>query len=135
MNVRSYKTVFSKRLGALVAVGEHASSQGKANGASAGASFVGDDWLSMTSRYVGAVTASFALVSLAWAGPVATTALPTGGQVAQGAAAISQTGAVMNINQSTSKAVLNWTTFDIGAAAKVNIIRLWRLRQCRRWSS
>ena len=123
MNIRSFKTVFSKRLGALVAVGEHASSQGKANGASVGAGFAGIDWLSSTSRYVGALTASFALVSVAWAGPVANTALPTGGQVAQGQASISQSDVVMSITQSTAKAVLNWTTFDIGQNAKVNIVQ------------
>jgi filamentous hemagglutinin family protein len=127
MNANCYKTVFSKRLGALVAVGEHASSQGQGNGASganvSSGSAWGGDWLTGMVRYVGVLTGSFALVSLAWAGPVGTTALPTGGQVAQGAAAISQAGAVMNINQSTAKAVLNWTTFDIGQNAKVNIVQ------------
>jgi filamentous hemagglutinin family protein len=72
-------------------------------------------------RHVGVLTASFALVSLAWAGTVASTSLPTGAQVAQGAVTISQSGAVMSINQSTAKAVLNWNSFDIGAGAKVNI--------------
>ena len=130
MNARSYKTVFSKRLGTLVAVGEHASSQGKANGASVGVGFPGVDGFAIAIRYVGALTASFALVSLVWAGPVTTvapTALPTGGHVAQGAATIistlGQSGAVMSINQSTAKAVLNWTTFDIGQNAKVNIVQ------------
>ena len=116
MNTRSFKTVFSKHLGALVAVGEHASSQGKANGAGAGGGFGG------FAGFVGTLTVGFALVGLAWAGPV-TTALPTGGQVAQGVASISQSGAVMNISQSSAKAVVNWNSFDIGAGAKVNIVQ------------
>jgi filamentous hemagglutinin family protein len=124
MNAGRFKTVFSNRLGTLVAVGEHASSQGKANGASVGAAgFVSTDWLSNTARYVGVLSSSFALVSVAWAGPVAPSALPTGGQVAQGAASIHTSGAVMSITQSTAKAVLNWATFDIGQNAKVNIVQ------------
>ncbi|PIT81891.1 YDG domain-containing protein [Limnohabitans sp. 15K] len=125
MNSGHFKTIFSKRLGCLVAVGEHASSQGKATGAASGqfVGFAGTDWLSTVLQFVGVLTASCALVTLAWAGPVATSALPTGGQVAQGAASISQSGAVMNITQSTSKAVVNWNTFDIGQNAKVNIVQ------------
>jgi len=114
MNANNHKTVFSERLGTLVAVGENARSQGKANGAglSQGIGAVGG--------FVGALAVGFALVGLAWAGPVVT-ALPTGGQVAQGTASISQSGAVMSITQSTAKAVVNWSSFDIGSQAKVNI--------------
>ena len=124
MNSGHHKTIFSKRLGCLVAVGEHASSQGKATGAASGqfSGFSGTDWLSTVLEYVGVLTASCAMVSLAWAGPAAT-ALPTGGQVAQGVVSVQQAGAVMSINQSTSKAVVNWNTFDIGQNAKVNIVQ------------
>lgn len=123
MNASCYKTVFSKRLGALVAVGEHASRQGQANGASGAAGLgVGSNGRGSLARFVGALAASCAWVALAWAQP-ASNALPTGGQVAQGAASISQAGAVMNIHQSTPKAVLNWNSFDIGSGAKVNIIQ------------
>ena len=51
-------------------------------------------------------------------------ALPTGGVVATGQAAISQTSnqtsAVMNINQSSQKAVINWNSFNVGSNATVN---------------
>eukprot|EP01036_Dinobryon_divergens_P044127 gene44127-58848_t len=121
MNKLCYKTIFSKRLGALVAVGEHAASQGKANGLFSGAGL--DKGCSRAAVcYIGALTLSFALVSMAWAAP-ANTALPTGGQVAQGAAAISQSGANMAIHQSTARAVVNWQNFDIGKDAKVNIVQ------------
>ena len=116
MNARSYKTVFSKRLGALVAVGEHASSQGKANGAGSG----GGAGASGTLGYIAALTASFALVSLAWATP-ATNALPTAGQVVRGAASMSQTASQMTIHQGTQRAAINWQSFDIGAAARVQV--------------
>ena len=118
MNARSYKTVFSKRLGALVAVGEHASSQGKANGAGSG----GGAGASGTLGYIAALTASFALVSLAWAAP-AINALPTVGQVVQGAASMSQTASQMTINQGTQRAAINWQSFNIGAQAKVQVVQ------------
>jgi filamentous hemagglutinin family protein len=118
MNACSYKTVFSKRLGALVAVGEHASSQGKANGAGSG----GGAGASGTLGYIAALTASFALVSLAWAAP-ATNALPTAGQVVQGAASMSQTASQMTIHQGTQRAAINWQSFDIGAQAKVQVVQ------------
>ncbi len=116
MNARSYKTVFSKRLGALVAVGEHASSQGKANGAGSGGGASG------ALSYVAALSASFAFVSLAWAAP-AFNALPTSGQVVQGAASMSQTANQMTINQSTQRAIINWQSFNIGAGARVQVVQ------------
>ena len=122
MNARSYKTVFSKRLGTLVAVGEHASSQGKAKGAGQGVK----PCFGVFDGFVGVLSLGFALVGAAWAGPVAValpTALPTGGQVAQGVASISQAGANMSIVQGSAKAAINWNTFDIGTGAKVNIVQ------------
>ena len=71
---------------------------------------------------MGLVNLGFAFVSLAWAAP-ANNALPTGGQVAQGAAAISQNAANMTITQASARAVVNWQSFDIGKDAKVNIVQ------------
>ena len=49
-------------------------------------------------------------------------ALPSGGQVAAGQAAISQPSATrMQIDQASSRAVINWNSFGIGAAETVNI--------------
>ena len=47
-------------------------------------------------------------------------ALPTGGQVAAGSATISQSGARMDVNQATQKAIINWSSFNIGSSASVN---------------
>lgn len=47
-------------------------------------------------------------------------ALPTGAEVAAGGIEINQSGAEMNINQSTDRAIVNWQTFDIGSQAQVN---------------
>ena len=47
-------------------------------------------------------------------------AAPTGGVITSGNAAISQSGTVTNINQSTQKASINWSTFSIGSTETVN---------------
>ena len=47
-------------------------------------------------------------------------ALPTGGQVADGTASISQEGKVMTVVQTTDKAIINWTTFHVGRKATMN---------------
>jgi len=68
--------------------------------------------------------ASLALTSIlasshVFAAPAAN-ALPTNGRVAAGQASISQSGNVMNINQSTQRAVINWDSFNVGKNATVN---------------
>jgi filamentous hemagglutinin family protein len=55
-----------------------------------------------------------------FAAGLATNALPTGGNVTAGAAGISQTSNVMNINQSSQKAIINWSSFNVGKDATVN---------------
>jgi filamentous hemagglutinin family protein len=51
--------------------------------------------------------------------------LPTGGQVAAGSAHIATdtsnaSAPVLNVNQTSQRAVVNWEKFDVGAAATVN---------------
>lgn len=113
MNHLCYKTIFSKHLGALVAVGEHACSQSKGQGASGGTRAAAG---LVDARFVGMLALGFASVSLAWS-----QTLPQGPQVAQGAVSFSQSAKQMDITQSTAKAVVNWQSFDIGQNAKVNI--------------
>ena len=57
------------------------------------------------------------------ADPPAPTQLPTGGKVVAGTAAISQAGAAMNVTQSTARAAIDWQTFNVGAAARVNFLQ------------
>ena len=52
--------------------------------------------------------------------PPAPTQLPTGGQVVAGQAAISQSATVLNINQTSQRAALDWQSFNIGSQAQVN---------------
>ena len=45
--------------------------------------------------------------------------LPVGGQVRAGQATISQSGNTLQINQSSQRAVVDWSSFNIGAQAQV----------------
>ncbi|MFZ9743176.1 MAG: beta strand repeat-containing protein, partial [Chitinophagaceae bacterium] len=51
---------------------------------------------------------------------IAANTLPTGGTVTSGNATIAQNNNTLNINQSSQKAIINWSTFDVGSAATVN---------------
>lgn len=46
--------------------------------------------------------------------------LPTGGQVIQGNAVMQQQGGHLQVDQSSSRAILNWQSFDIGRDASVH---------------
>jgi len=68
---------------------------------------------------VGAALLPWTFLSPALAETTAGT-LPTGGQVAAGAATLSYSTNKLQIDQSTDKAILNWGTFSIGSSAWVN---------------
>ncbi|MGE0153605.1 MAG: right-handed parallel beta-helix repeat-containing protein [Reyranellaceae bacterium] len=56
----------------------------------------------------------------AW-GQVGPNTLPTGGQVVAGQATINQQNqSTLNVNQSSNKAIINWSSFDVGSDATVN---------------
>ncbi len=61
-----------------------------------------------------------AVSGVALAAPPAPDQLPAGGQVVAGSASIGQAGAVMNINQSSQRAAIDWQTFNVGSVASVN---------------
>ena len=133
MNSNCYKTIFSERLGALVAVGEHANGTGKpASGhAQPGSPASSAMALAVMEGFVGVLRLTFvsvALVCMSWVTAQAqsgsglpSTALPLGGSVNAGLATIGTKGAQMTINQSTDKASINWQSFNIGTGACVNI--------------
>jgi filamentous hemagglutinin family protein len=107
MNSQSHKVIFSKRLGTLVAVGEHASAQGKsASGEGARGA---------------ALAAAVFLASLTSAYALDPAALPSGPTAVAGAAAIAVNGARMDITQSSDRAAINWQSFNIGTGASLHI--------------
>ncbi|MCF8198369.1 MAG: filamentous hemagglutinin N-terminal domain-containing protein [Sulfuritalea sp.] len=98
---RAYRLVWSELHHTWVAVSEFARSHGKR-----GASVVAAGMLTLGANAVAAE-------------PVPT-ALPTGGAVTAGQVAISSSGARMDLNQSSSAAIVNWDSFNIGSQAHVN---------------
>ncbi len=134
MNAGCYKIVFSKRLGALVAVGEHTLGQGKAAGtgirtglaANKGLGFTGLGFVGLLKAGVASVAIALLSTGTATAAGLApnalpTTALPTGAVANTGKVAISTQGAAMTIQQTTDKASVNWNAFNIGSGASVNV--------------
>lgn len=134
MNANCYKVIFSKRLGTLVAVGEHTTSSGKAASGQAvrGVIHTIPCFAGIAGSFVGVLRFSFASIALACLSigttqaqsslpTIATSALPQGASVNKGSASISTSGAQMAINQSSDKASINWQSFNVGTGASVNI--------------
>ena len=59
----------------------------------------------------------------AYAGPPLATELPTGGQVVAGSASISQGSNAMQVTQSSTRAAIDWQSFNIGNDAHVNFVQ------------
>ncbi|WP_251369422.1 autotransporter-associated beta strand repeat-containing protein [Polynucleobacter sp. MWH-Spelu-300-X4] len=55
----------------------------------------------------------------AFAQNVTSATLPTGGQVVAGSANITKNGNTLNVVQSSQRAVVNWSSYNVGAQAKV----------------
>lgn len=54
---------------------------------------------------------------------IASTALPSGGQVVAGRVDTNVNGSSLNLTQATNAAIINWASFNVGTAAKVNILQ------------
>jgi filamentous hemagglutinin family protein len=92
----SFRLVWSKRCGGLMAVAE--TTRGRGKGAAIGLS-------------TALLMSGLPLVSQA--------ALPTGGSVEAGSGSISQNGNAMTINQGSDRLAINWNSFSIGAGNSV----------------
>jgi len=116
---KQYRIVWNESTATWVAVAEIARSHGKSQGAHTG----------IASRAVQLVLRPIAMALALWggltyAGPPVATQLPTGGRVVGGQADIQPAGhAVLNVNQSSQSAVINWNSFNLGSAATVNFLQ------------
>jgi fibronectin-binding autotransporter adhesin len=123
MNRGCYRTIFSKRLGMLVAVSEttKARSKGTARTAGSGARVGQPATPSSISSCASTAAArvrpsTVAVISALWgAAAFASPPLPTGGVVTSGSSAISQSGNTLTVNQSSQSLSTNWQSFDIAA--------------------
>ena len=104
-----YRLVWNPTLQALVAVCESARGRGKSGGKAS----------STPALLAGVLIAACTMP----AGAVAINALPTGGQVSAGVAAISSTANTLTVNQSSQRAAINWQSFSVGSAATVNFVQ------------
>ena len=66
-------------------------------------------------------------IGFAHAAPPAPNQLPSGGKIVAGSASISQsaaqTGAIMNISQSSQRAAIDWQSFNVGSQAQINFLQ------------
>ncbi|MCK9381104.1 MAG: filamentous hemagglutinin N-terminal domain-containing protein, partial [Sulfuritalea sp.] len=102
---RAYRLVWSELHSTWIAVAEFARTRGKRTSGGLAA----------------AVLLALGANSAVAAGVPLPGALPTGGQIAAGQAAISSSGARMDVTQSSNSAIVNWDSFNIGSQAQVNI--------------
>jgi len=116
-----FRTLWSVATQSWQAVPETAKSAGKGGGKRASKSSASG----MVSGVALGLMASGGVSAQAPPQPVpAPTQLPTGGKVAQGVATLSQTttaqAAALTVTQSSQRAVVNWDTFNLGSAARIN---------------
>ncbi len=108
-----FRVVFNHTTGTWTAVAEIAKSRGKTKSSKS------------TTGLIGVVLPAAMAVSsvTALAAPPASNALPTGGQVAAGNVQWSTQGTtaapVLKVDQGSQRAVVDWKSFDVGAAAAV----------------
>lgn len=133
MNKNCFRLVFSRRLNALIVVGENVRSAGKAASGARGSSRIAR--VALSSKFNSFIKALVLLtaghfllngVASAQTAPsatLATQALPSGGKVIAGHVATAVIGSTMTINQGSDKAIINWNAFNIGSHAKVNIVQ------------
>ncbi len=125
-----YRLIWSKVHSAWVAVAEIATSQGKSSSAVKADVLAQDAVQDATLKVDFKTSAKLALVVTCalqmfnqQAYALDANALPTGAQSVYGNSTISVNGNVMNINQTTQNAVVNWQTFNIGSSAAVNLFQ------------
>ncbi len=106
---RSYRLIHNQRTNTWVAVAENVKGRGKRSSGAVG-------MVAATGMALG-MSLSTAYAS---SNPPSANQLPAGGQVVAGQASMVQSATTLNINQSSARAALNWTTFNVGSAATVN---------------
>ncbi|MDE2348030.1 MAG: ESPR domain-containing protein, partial [Gammaproteobacteria bacterium] len=109
---RFFRLIFNEALGAWIPVAESTRARGKRCRRGS----------VLLAPLLAVVSPSLAAV----AAPAPTT-LPTGGTVVAGAATLTSStttaSAVLNVDQTSQRAVIDWNTFDLGSAAQVTFVQ------------
>ena len=119
---RVYRLIWNDLTRTWVAVAESAMGRGKRAGGTVGRARNPHQTRRAVVACVKLLVASVALIG-APVQALDSNALPTGGSVVAGSAAISQTANVLTVQQASQRVALNWQSFNIGAAATVNFIQ------------
>jgi hypothetical protein len=114
-----YRTVWNEAQQAWVAVAETVTGRGKSHSLSTGAR--ASSTAPAPAVVVLTLCIGLGLASKAWS--LDTAALPTGGRVVAGAASISQSGNTLTVQQNSNRAALDWQSFNVGSAARVNFVQ------------
>ena len=123
-----YRVIWSEVAHTFVAVSEIAKARGKSGGTVGvkprwGEPFARSAWADETCPPYALRFLAIAL-ALALTGTPAHAldlgALPTGGSITAGTAAISQTTNLLTVQQTSQRAAIDWRSFNIGSAATVN---------------
>lgn len=133
---RIFRVIWNEALGAWVPVSEIARGRGKRNGRAAAvlvplavALGLGVGLPVHAAGVAAGIAPNAGIVATVGKMPVVGTVplpaqLPTGGTVVAGSATIAPGStpgtSVLNIDQSTQRAIIDWNTFNVGAAAQVN---------------
>jgi large exoprotein involved in heme utilization and adhesion len=80
------------------------------------------DKTNVSARRLTALLASTAIVLQPF-GVLAGDALPTGGQVVSGSAAIATSGTTMTVTQGSDRAIVNWDGFSVGHGSSVTFVQ------------
>jgi filamentous hemagglutinin family protein len=128
---RIFRLIWNEALSSWVPVSEITRGRGKRNGRAAAVltPLIAALGLNMPA-HAGAPAANAAgnsTVSAAGSAALPSNTLPTGGTVVGGSATITSGStpgtAVLNVDQTSQRAVIDWNTFNVGSAAQVNFVQ------------
>ncbi len=125
---RIFRLIFNEALGAWIPVAETARGRGKRSRRSAAllAPIIAALSPSMPAIAAGPAVPAGSGSAVSGTAPPAPTTLPTGGTVVAGSATLTSSSkpasAVLTVDQTSQRAVIDWNTFNLGSAAQVNFV-------------
>ena len=127
---RVFRLIFNEALGAWIPVAETARARGKRSRCAAAllvSPLIAALSPSLPLEAAGLSAPSSQVTAVASPAPPAPTTLPTGGTVVAGSATLTKAStpgsAVLDIDQTSQRAVIDWNTFNLGSAAQVNFVQ------------
>ena len=127
---RVFRLIFNEALGVWIPVAETARARGKRSRRAAAllvSPLIAALSPSLPLEAAGLPAPGSQVTAVASPAPPAPTTLPTGGTVVAGSATLTKTStpgsAVLDVDQTSQRAVIDWNTFNLGSAAQVNFVQ------------